>query len=48
VRAREATLRRIGEAQTAEDREELEKDSDDDLKRALKSLFDLDDASRRK
>jgi hypothetical protein len=48
VRAREATLRRIGEAQTPEEREELEKDSDDTLKRALKSLFDLDDASRRK
>jgi len=48
VRAREAIMQRIGEAQTAEEREDLERDSDDALKRALKSLFDLDDASRRK
>ena len=48
VRAREAIRQRIGEAQTPEDREELERDSDDALKHALKSLFDLDDASRRK
>jgi hypothetical protein len=48
IKAREETMRRIGEAQTPEDREELERDSDDALKRALKSLFDLDDSSRRK
>jgi len=48
IKAREAILQRIDEAQTPEDREELERDSDDALKRALKSLFDLDDSSRRK
>jgi ribosomal protein L34E len=46
VRAREATLRRIGEAKTDEDREALGNDSDDALKRALRSLFDLGDARR--
>jgi predicted amidophosphoribosyltransferase len=44
VRARESLLRRIGEAGKAspEELEELEKGSDDALRRALKSLFDLD------
>lgn len=43
LKAREATLRRIGEASAgnSEARELLEEESDDALKRALKSLFDL-------
>jgi hypothetical protein len=43
VRAREATLRRIGSARTPEERAELERDADDTFRRALKSLFSLDD-----
>ena len=46
VRAREHMLRRIGEA-SPEELEELEKGSDDALRRALKSLLDLDDLTRR-
>lgn len=50
VRARESMLRRIGEAGKAspEELEELEKGSDDALRRALKSLLDLDDRLRQK
>lgn len=48
VKAREATLRRIAEARTPEDRAELERDADDTLKQALKSLFGLDDLGRQK
>jgi hypothetical protein len=49
LKAREATLRRIGEASggNREDRERLEAESDDPLQRALKTLFDLDDISRK-
>jgi hypothetical protein len=52
LKAREATLRRINEASTggASDEEvtELEKRSDDALRHALKSLFDLDQKTKRK
>lgn len=49
LKAREAQLRRIGEASagSSEDRERLEQDADGPLKRALKTLFDLDDTSRK-
>ena len=49
LKAREAQLRRIGGASAgdAQDRERLEQDADDSLKRALKTLFDLDDLSRK-
>ena len=45
IKAREAALRRISEAAGHEevgDLEELTKEKDDALKRALKGLFDLD------
>ena len=50
VRAREHILRRVSEAGNAspEELEELEKGSDDALRRALKALLDLDDPTRRK
>ena len=50
VKAREAIMRRVAEASEgdAESREELEKDSDDGLKSALKALFGLEQKSRRK
>lgn len=50
VRARGETLRRVTEASggSETDREELEQDSDDPLKNALRSLFSLDDSLRRK
>jgi Double zinc ribbon len=47
VKAREATLKRIADARSPEDLEGLE-DDDGALKQALKSLFDLNDSSRRK
>ncbi|HWW76002.1 MAG TPA: hypothetical protein VNZ44_11420 [Pyrinomonadaceae bacterium] len=50
VRAREHIRQRIRDAEDAspEELEELEKGSDDALRRALKSLFDLDGRTRRK
>ncbi|HVF58176.1 MAG TPA: hypothetical protein VM934_18650 [Pyrinomonadaceae bacterium] len=52
VKAREAIRQRIDEASErgagAEDLEALELDGDDNLRRALKALFDLDKTSRRK
>ena len=50
VRVREQMLRRVGEAGKAspEELEELERGGDDALRRALKSLFDLDDLTRQK
>jgi hypothetical protein len=50
VRARESMLRRIDEAGNAspEELEELEKGSDDALRRALRALLDLGDPRRRK
>ena len=50
VRAREHLRRRVSEAGDAspEELEELEKGSDDALRRALKALLDLDDPKRRK
>lgn len=48
VKAREAVLRRIGAAQSPQDRETLESESDDAFKQALRSLFSLDDSDRRK
>ena len=50
VRAREHIRQRIEDADSAspEELEELEKGSDDALRRALKSLLDLDDRTRRK
>jgi hypothetical protein len=49
VRAREQMWRRVNEAEKGnpEELEELEKGGDDALRRALKSLFDLDDRTRR-
>ncbi len=48
VKAREAILRRIDDARTPEERAELERDSDDLFKKALRSLFQLGDARREK
>jgi DNA-directed RNA polymerase subunit RPC12/RpoP len=50
VRAREQMWQRLRDAGKAspEELEELEKGSDDALRRALKSLLDLDDRTRRK
>ena len=52
VRAREALWQKVSDVTAGkappEELEELEKGGDDALRRALKSLFDLDDASRRK
>lgn len=53
VKAREAALRRISETNAggqadADDLGELENEKDDAFKRALRSLFSLDDSSRRK
>jgi recombinational DNA repair protein (RecF pathway) len=50
VRARELMWQRISEAGKAspEELEELKEGSDDALRRALKSLLDLDDLTRRK
>lgn len=51
VRAREALWQKVSDAgagkATPEELEELEKGSDNALRRALKSLFDLDDPTRR-
>ncbi len=49
VRARGEMLRRVTSASggSAADREELERDSDDALKDALRSLFSLDELNRR-
>jgi len=50
VRAREHIRQRIKDADNAspEELEELENESDDALRRALKSLLDLNDRARRK
>jgi DNA-directed RNA polymerase subunit RPC12/RpoP len=52
VKAREAMLQRINEASSGnaspEDLQELEGDTDDALRRALRSLFDLDDKLKKK
>jgi DNA-directed RNA polymerase subunit RPC12/RpoP len=52
IEAREATLRRIEAASdgsaTQEEREALENESDDALRRALESLFNLEGKTRRK
>ena len=52
VRARESMRQRISDVSEGraepEDVEELGRDGDDSLRRALKSLFDLDDLSRRR
>ncbi len=49
VRAREQMWRRVSEAGNAspEELEELEKGSDDALRRALRALLDLEDPKRR-
>ena len=47
VKAREATLKRIDKVRSQEDLDELDEE-DDALKQALKSLFDLNDSSRRR
>jgi hypothetical protein len=52
LKARDAMRQRITDVSAGraepEDLEELEQGGDDALRRALKSLFDLDDLSRRK
>ena len=51
VKAREAMRQRISEASESGGAEEIEalgNESDDNLRRALKALFDLDHSSRRK
>jgi DNA-directed RNA polymerase subunit RPC12/RpoP len=49
LKAREAMLERITQASAGsnEDLAALENETDDDLRRALKSLFDLDEKTRR-
>jgi hypothetical protein len=52
VKAREALWRKVSDVgagnATPEEIEELEQTSDDAMRRALKSLLDLDDRTRRK